>query len=261
MATLLEITQEILSVMTSDEVNSISDTAEAEAVARIVMATFDNMVSTRNWKNHKELLKLVSHSSSARPTHSAVPANTKELLFVNYNKTKSGDSRLYYEPVKWKEPDQFTLYTNGRDSTSSTVQTVTDGTGVVLLIANDKQPQWYTSFDDDNIVFDSFDSAVDSTIQTSKIQAFGYIQPVSTFSNTWEPDIPKEAIRSLIEQAKSTARFQLDSVTDIKAEQEALRQRRWLSQRNWTVNGGLKYPNYGRKSTKGARDATFKENR
>ena len=40
--------------------------------------------------------------------------------------------------------------------------------------------------------------------------------------------------------------FKLKEVQDIKSEQEAGRQQRWLSRKAWTVNGGIRYPNYGR---------------
>lgn len=258
--TLLDITQEILTVMTSDEVNSIYDTAEAEAVARIVMSTFDAMVSNKNWETHKELIKLDSFSDSDKPTHCRLPTNVKELLFINYNKQKVGETRLRYEPIKYKLPEEFLIYVNHRDSTKATVQTVTDPTGIKLLILNDRHPTYYTSFDDNTIVFDSFDSEVDDTIQPSNTQAYGYRMPVAELSDSWEPDLPPEAIKALVEEAKSTARFQLDSTTDVKAEQEAARQKRWLSRKSWSVDGKLRYPNYGRRTRKLQYDPTFRNN-
>ena len=258
--TLLDITQEILTVMTSDEVNSIYDTAEAEAVARIVCSTFEAMVSNKNWESHKELIQLESFSDNARPTHCRLPENVKELIFVKYNKMKEGDARLRYEDVKWKDPEDFLIYVNHRDSTSSTVQTVTDPTGIKLLILNDRHPSYYTSFDDSTMVFDSFFSTVDDTIQPSNTQAYGYVMPEPTLADSWEPDLPKEAIKALVEEAKSIARFQIDSTSDVKAEQESARQKRWLSRKSWSVNGGLKYPNYGRRTNKVMYDPTFKRN-
>ena len=61
--TLLDITQEILNSMTGDEVNSIFDTAEAEAVARIVVSVFEGLVSNRNWAQHKSLFQLESFNA------------------------------------------------------------------------------------------------------------------------------------------------------------------------------------------------------
>ena len=182
------------------------------------------------------------------------------MLLINYNKTKSGSTRLYFEPIKWKEPDDFLRYLNMRDSTATDVQQVTDPSGIVLLIKNDKQPQYYTSFDDENIVMDSWDSAIDDTVHESKIQAYGYIIPSAEFDNSWIPDLPEEAFALLYNEALSKARFQLDTISDQKAEQESNRQNRWLARKGWRVNGGIKYPNYGRRGKKHHRDVTFKEN-
>ena len=259
MATLLEITQEILSDMTSDEVNSISDSAESEAVARIVVATYEAMVSNRNWPHLRELLKITAFSDSTKPTHMLLPSNVKELITLNYNKRLVGETRIRYEPVKWKDPDAFLVYTNRRNSTATSTQTVTDATGVKLLIENNAHPTYFTSFDDETIIMDSFNSPLDNTLQEVHTQAFGYIMPTTSFTDDWEPDLPKEAMRALIEEAKSKAQFKINTINDPKAEQESVRQQRWLSRKAWTINGGIRYPDYGRKGRRTVtRDVNFK---
>ena len=50
--TLLEIVQEILSDMDSDEVNSIDDTVESQQVASIVRSAYMAIMSNRNWHTH-----------------------------------------------------------------------------------------------------------------------------------------------------------------------------------------------------------------
>lgn len=256
--TLLNITQEILTVMTSDEVNSITDTAEAEAVARIVVSTFESMVSNRNWPSHKRPITLESPSSTLQPTHISLPSNVKELVSISYNKAKLGDDKLRYDTVKWKEPDEFLMYTNSRNSTKTNVQTVEDDTGIKFLILNDCHPTYYTTFNDKTMVFDSFESDVDDTLHPDNFQTIGYIMPKAQLKDGWVPDLPKEAIATLVEEAKSTARFQIDSVQDIKAERLARKNDRWLARKSWSVNGGIKYPDYGRKSRKRSRDTTFR---
>ena len=258
--TLLDITQEILSAMTGDEVNSIHDTAEAESVATIVVSVFESLVSNRNWSSHKQMFTLDSSTDSELPTHATLPENCKELLSLSYNKRKLDDPRFYYKEITWKAPDDFLRYTNARDSSKDYIKTVIDPTGVRLFIRNDTQPTYYTSFDDETIIFDSWFSSLDSTIQSNYTQAWGYIMPEATYADDWVPDLPKEAFKLLIEEAKSTARFQLDSTTDIKAEAEAGKQNRWLARKNWSVNGDLNYPNYGRRSVH-VRDRTFKDDR
>lgn len=259
--TLLKMTQEILTVMTSDEVNSITDSAEAEAVATIITSVFEDMVSNRNWPHLRQLIQLESFSDDDKPTHLKLPDRVKELVLINYDRQTESNNRIDYHPVKYKHPDEFLMYTNNRSSTSDTTELVTDPSGVQLLIYNDKYPQYFTSFDDETVVFDSYDKEVDDTLQVHKFQVVAFMMPTSRFEDDWVPDLPDEAFRALVSEAKSTAQFNLQTVQDIKAEQEANRQQRWLSRKAWKTNGGVRYPNYGRKSRKVYKDSTFKQDR
>ncbi len=257
--TLLEIVQDILSDMTSDVINSIDDTEESQQVAQIVKSTFMAMMSNRNWPHTRRLVKLIASTDSDRPTHMTIADEIKEMISVYYDKRKNGDTRLLYQEVKWKEPDDFLRLTNSRNSDLANSLVVTDPSGVVLIIQNDKAPTYYTSFDDSTMVFDSWDSDVENTLQESKTQARAYVTPTFEMDDAYIPDLPEEAFSAFLEEAKSRAQFKLHSVQDVKSEQEAKRQQNWLSRKAWRVAGGIRYPNYGRKGRRYYRDPTFKE--
>ena len=246
--TLLAIVQEILSDMDSDVINSINDTDEAGQVAQIVKSTYDAMISNRNWPHTKRIIHLDSYSDSDKPTHMIISEDFKEIISIYYDKKKNGETRLLYQEVKWLDPDDFLRHTNSRNSDDDIITTVTDPSGVLLLIQNNKAPTYYTSFDDETIVFDSYDSEVDNTIQASKTQARAYVIPDFIIDDDTIPDLPLEAFSALIEEAKSKSMYKLKQTQDIKSEQEAGRQQRWLSRKAWTVAGGIKFPNYGRKA-------------
>lgn len=247
---LLEIVQDILNDISSDFVNSIDDTEESQQVAQIVKSTFFAMMSNRNWPHLKRGLTITPYSDSSKPTHMKVVEDIKELLFINYDTRKSGETRKKFTEIKWMEPDVFLRKTNQEDNTKSYVNTVQDPSGLELFIRNDKAPQFYTSFDDNTLVFDSFDNAVDSTLQQTKMQAHGYVFPSWTHTDSFVPDLPAEAFTALIEEAKSKSAMKLNQSPDQKAEQEAVRQNRWLSRKGWQINGGIQYPDYGRKPRK-----------
>ena len=256
--TLLQIVQDILSDMSSDTVNSIDDTEEATQVAQIVQSTYNSMLTNRNWPHTKRTIQLTAYADGTKPTHMYLPQNVKELVTVSYNKQKHTSPRILYEPVRFKENDDFLRLANLNDSTQATTQLVTDPSGIQLLIKNNKAPDFWTSFDDTTMVFDSYDSTIDSTIQTSKTQVLAYITPVFSMTDGYTPDLPEEAFMALIEEAKSRAMFRLKATQDIKAEQESTRQQKWLSRKSWRTHGGIRYENYGRKSRKGDRDPTFR---
>jgi len=256
--TLLKIVQDILSDMSSDFANSITDTEEAQQVAQIVESTFNAMVSNRNWPHTKRLIQFDAYTDNTKPTHMLLPVSVKELIELNYNKQRQSTTRILYQPVRWKENDEFLRLTNQNNNDSTTVQVVTDPSGIQLLIQNNKAPDFFTSFDDNTIVFDSYDNLVDSTIQASKIQATGYIMPVFVMDDNYIPDIPEEAFMALVNEAKSVCMLRIKSTQDIKAEQESTRQQRWLSRKAWKVHGGIRYDNYGRRSRKYHKDPTFR---
>lgn len=258
--TLLEITQEILSDMDSDNVNSIFDTFESEQVAQIVKSTFFSIISTRDWPHLKKLVSLVPSGSLSLPTHMSIEDGVTRLISINYNCAKPNDTRRYYRPVEWREPDHFLQITNAQNTDTDFVDIIVDPSGIELLIRNNQNPAYFTSFDDKTLVFNSYDSEVDDTLQESKVQAQAYVMPGWEMTDTFVPDLPSEAFIALVEEAKSRAMLRLKQMEDPKAEQESRRQQRWLSRNDWRVKGGIKTPNYGRKSMKFRRDPTFERN-
>lgn len=258
--TLLEMTQDILSDMDSDSVNSIFDTFESEQVAQIIKSTFFSMMTTRDWPHLKKLIQLIPSTDNSLPTHMYVPEAVSRMVSINYDAAREGDTRKIYRPVTWREPDDFLRLTNAQNSDTAEVDIIIDPTGVELLIRNNQAPTFFTSFDDKAIVMNSYDKEVDDTLQNDKTQARAYVLPGWDMEDQFVPDLPDEAFMALLEEAKSRCMFRLKQMEDPKAEQEARRQQRWLSRNDWKVKGGIKTPNYGRNSRKYRRDPTFDRN-
>lgn len=248
--TLMDIVSDILSDMNSDEASSITDTVESLQVAKIVESTYRDLMARKNWPHLKKLIQFSASGTTDRPTHMAVPELIKEVVKVSYNKKKVTDTRQKWEEVKWMEPDDFLRYTNGFNTDNSNTDEITDTTGVKFLIKNDKAPAYYTSFDDDNIVFDSYDSDVDSTLQASKTQVLAYMFPEFTLSDSFIPDMPVEMFPAFLAECKSVCFARIKQAPDAKSEQQSVKGMSWLSNKAWQVAGGWQFPNYGRQSKK-----------
>jgi hypothetical protein len=245
---LLEMVQDILSDMDSDEVNSIDDTIESAQVTKILKSVYFEMIGNRNWPHLRKLIVLDSIGNTAYPNYLVVPSDVKEMVSFSYDKRKSTDTRAVIQEVHWKEPDDFLRYIASRNGDNANVDTVTDFGGSKLLILNDVAPTYYTSFDDVRIVTDSYDSVVDSTLQGSKTQCIAYVNPVWEHDNDFIPNLPIDAFPAFLAEAKSTCFINVKQLPNQKAEQKAGRQQRWLSRKAWKVHGGVKYDDYGRKS-------------
>lgn len=260
-STLIEIVTDILSDMDGDYVSSINDTDESMQVAQIVKSTYQAMMSNRNWPHTAKILNITPYSDNTLPTHMKIKDSWKEMISIYYDARRNNDLRLDYKQIKYIDPDHFLRLTNQRNSTDPNCMVVTDPSGVKLLIMSNKSPEYYTSFNDTDLVFDSYDIGVDDTLQGSKTQARAYTIPPFELVDDHVPDLPDEAFTALIEEAKSKAQFKLHQVQDIKSEQEANRQQRWLSRKDWKVHEKDIYPyDYGRGRHGGRyrKDPTFR---
>tara|TARA_R110000772_G_scaffold64511_3_gene144277 strand:- start:231 stop:1046 length:816 start_codon:yes stop_codon:yes gene_type:complete len=246
--TLLEIVQDILNDADSDQVNSINDTVESLQVAQIVKTSYFEMIANRNWPHLRRTVRLVDVLDTTRPTHLRLPEGTKELLLFNYNKRKEDDlTRDRYQSVQYQEPEVFLDRSNRRNSTESNVGTAEDFGGVNFHYRNDIPASYYTSFDDDYVVLDAYDGDIETTLHADQTQCVIYFDPVWVHDDSALPDLPSEAFPALLEEAKSTAFVVLKQEANVKSEQKARRQQRWLSRKARKISGGVKYPDYGRK--------------
>lgn len=246
--TLFEIVDDILNDLDADKVNSITDTVESEQVAQIVQTSYYEMLGNRNWPHTRKLVQFEALGDLTKPNYLKAPEAMKELVFFKYDVRKDGETVPNLETMEYKEPEAF-LHMVARRSGDNLSQVI-DFSGSTLLIFNDKAPQYWTSFDDEYVVVDSYDAAVDDTLKQSKTQCLAYISPPWVHVDTFVPDLPIEAFPALIEEAKSTAFLALKQVGNQKAEQKSSRQQKWLSRKAWALEGGIKYENYGRKSRK-----------
>ena len=255
--TLLDMVQDILSEMDSDEVNSFSDTIEAEQVAQVIKTTYMEMMSNRNWPHLKKLIQLPSSTLTTLPTHQKLGVDVKELTMVKYDVRKGSETKRVYKDIKYLPPEDFLQKTNSRDSDETDSQLIVDPTGVELILKTNKAPEYFTSFDEEVLVFDSYDNTAGSTIVTARFQCQGYVMPTWVAKDHAYPDLPSEAFAALLEEAKSVCFHTLKQSNNDKAEQKARRQQRWLSQKAWAVADNELYPDYGRKRTSQIRNPYF----
>jgi len=244
--TILDMVQDIASDINSDEVNSITDSLESIQISKIIKSVYDEMMGRKNWPHLKQLTTLDASGDSTKPVHMKMPVATKEIHSIQYDGVKFGETRSRIQEVVYITPDEFLVRANNLNSDNAIVQSVTDFTGVKFLIKNNSRPEFYTSFDDEWLVFDSFDSTVDTTLQSSKTQCMATISPTITLSDSSIPDLPIEAFPAFLAEAKSACFARIKDSPDEKSEQQSRRSHAWLSRKSWSAGTGIQFPNYGR---------------
>jgi len=215
-STLLQVVQSILSDMDSENVNAIADTVEAQQIASVVEDTYFNIIAARDIPEHKKLIPLVSLSSTARPTHFTYPARTKELIRVDYNIGTA--SAPDYREIVYVEP---LVFMNRMDETAKKVTTVDQS--VELFVANDKDPSYYTSFNDNHIIMDAYDVSVEATLASNKTRAFCSIYPTFSQTDSFAIDLDQTLMPLLLAESKSACFSLFKGGSDPKVEQSARR--------------------------------------
>lgn len=249
--TLLQITQDILNDLGSDEVNSIDDTVESQQVASIIRQCYEEIIANRNWPHLQKITTLNSSLLPEFPTAFRIPENMKELIEFRYDCQRANDNgRVKYVTMKYLYPDEFLKLTGNRNTLNPNVMTVISPQGIKVAINTNYPPAYWTSFDDDWIVLDSFQADIETTLMSSKSIITAYFEPEWVHLDNAVPDLPSEAFALLTEEAKSTAFFALKEEINQKAEAKAQRQQKWLSRKARRLNNFVRYDNYGRRSRK-----------
>lgn len=238
--TLLQIVQSILSDMDSEDVNSISDTVEAQQVASVVEDTYYNIVAAREIPEHNKLMTLTAMGDTAKPTHFQYPSNTKHIERVEYNIGSVADKD--FAEIRFVDPVWFLDH---MDEDALLVETYEGN--LDIFVSTDKAPEYYTSFDDNYIIMNSYNSSVEASLQESKIRAFGSTYPTFSQVDSFEPDLDNTLMPLLLAEAKSTCFSLFKGGSDPKIEQAARRLKSYVQNDMHKTRRANIRNNYGRK--------------
>lgn len=241
--TLLSIVKDILNDTDGEDVNSISESVEALQIANVVKSTFNDLIATREIPEHGSLIKLTSLSDSNFPTHFVLEDEQSKITDIWYD--VSSDNTYEYRKLKYLDQIDFLLMVDKRSVNYVNVDDKSAGSN--LRIINNRSPHYYTTFDDKHIVLDSFDAAVDTTLQHRKIRALGNSFPAFYVSDEYVPDIDANMFPYLIQESKSRAFSLFKGQVDQKIEQSARRQKVYIQNDKRRISSSTNRRDYGRR--------------
>lgn len=224
--TLLELTQAVLSSINGDEVDSITDTQEAQQVVEIIKTVYDSIVSRGGLPTHKSLFNLTSSGNSLKPVLMTMPNTVTDIEWIKYDKKRTTDTDPKWTEICYLPLHQYIDMVNSLRPSETNVDSLShtvNGFTFSFNYRNDIGPTYYTTFDDNTLIFDGVDTAVDSTLQTSKTLCYGELANTFTMSDTWVPLLQPQQFTLLLNEAKSTAWAELKQSENPKAEQHARR--------------------------------------
>lgn len=231
--TLLQMTQNILSALDSDPVDSIDETVEAVQVAEIVKESYFDLISQRDWPFLFVLSSLEALGDTNNPTKMKIPDTYNKIKWVKYNRKE----------VQYADPETFHTIISQRLPQAGVINSA----GYVT----NQDPQYWTSYDDTFIIFDGYNQSVETTLQASKSAVYGIQQSNWSQVDSFIPNIPEKFFPTLLAEAKSQAFVNLKQQSNAREERKATRGRMIMRNESWrNENGEAKYNtkvSYGRK--------------
>ena len=226
--TLLQMTQEILSNMDSDEINTLSETTEAMQVARCIRQTYYNLIEDLNPPQHYIPFNLTA-TDSTTPTIMSLPDKIVKLQWIKYNKQGVSETAPFLEEVYFMPKDEFfkRMYLLNADETYiETFNYSLDGILVPIIYRTDRMPTYYTSLDNSGlIVFDSLDTAVETFLTGTKSYGYGRKEVEFQLTDSFIPDLEEPMFARLLNESKVLAFAELKSVDHAIANRDAKRAR------------------------------------
>lgn len=221
--TLLDLVQRVLSAMNHDSVNSISDTVESQQIADEARNVYYDLMDRADWPHLIDLMPLEALGNTSKPNFLKIPEDVVRIDDVRYEVTLSGITNRHFDSITYLSPQEFLDQIIPRNTDNTNVDVITNDNGVPLFIINDERPHWWTSFDDEEIVFDSYDSAVDTTLQASKSLILAKKIPTWTNSDTFIPDMPDQMFSTFVAEVTASAFTYWKQGASVKDEQRAAR--------------------------------------
>ena len=230
--TLLDMTQNILSRMSSDEVNSISDSAESLQVANIIKNKYFDIISRVDLPEHDQIIQLDPSLDASNPVLMFVPtgiAGIKWLKYFDSNATNPSPAPGYLY-VTVLPVSQFIDMTNKFNPTESDVDSFTFqdtsnnfDTNTTFYFKTQQQPRFCTIISNYYVIFDAFDNTQDTTLQASKTMALGRVVPHFDMVDSFIPNLADEEFQLLINEATALAFYELKQQPHALATQEVKR--------------------------------------
>jgi hypothetical protein len=243
--TLLQMVQSILEQSDTEFVNSINDSIEAIQCAGVIRDIYFANVATKRYKELEGLIQLESLADNDYPNYLKLPDGVTSLKWVHYNKSLDGGQE--YKPITFVKPEDFLRKTSTADDGSSRVDIIFERqSGTPLLIYNDVMPDFYTTFDDEYLVFNSYNSSVENTLQGSKSRSMAKSLPTWTMADDFIPHLNTYEFPHLLAESKSTFMSLFKNVVDPKIEQLARRQKNFRQDENRLEENYRAAPHYGR---------------
>lgn len=246
--TLLRVVQDYVTFVDGFPVDSIFDSEESQQAALIAQHVYDTIVDKNQDLPFETVVRsLDSSGDDTRPCVLAIPSEIRRIHTAEiwYNTAEEG---VEWKPVRYLRPEEFLKLPDMQYFSSESNKQVMEVNGTQFVIRNDKSPDYCTSFDQQEIIFDSFDSNIDTTLQESKTKVIATQVPVFLIQDNFEIPLPERMHSGYTDLVIQECCAALRSMTISTVSRRANQFLAKMQQTQRTVGGKLHSPKrYGRR--------------
>jgi len=191
--TLLQVVQKYMDRTSGFPVASITDLDEALQVASVAEDVFYEMVQMYpNLLFTQKSRTLDSVGDITRPNYLKIPEALQRIQesVLYYNVSKGVNNTTDYKEIPYVTPLEFLSRTSRYTDTDTNTSVIQGYNNETTVVYTDSDPNFYTSFDGVYITTDSYNSALDSTLQASKTKVVSTEMPEWTQEDQFVIPIP-----------------------------------------------------------------------
>lgn len=186
----------MLTATDSENVTGVGQTEDAGMCVNIANREFERLISGYRWRHTRTLGKL------------EVTSNLNEMTLPT-TAIALDPNTMYYagDRVYWMDHDRFLAYTITRNTSESNISEVNN-----VHVYTDRNPQYFTSFNDSTIVFDSYPNS--SGLLKANTDVMLYDHPTSRLTADGEYfDLPPQAFPALTQRCIARAILEIKGDT------------------------------------------------
>lgn len=214
---LLYTVQRVCEKLDLDVVNSINDSPDAILIAREAEDTLYDLFTRNEWPERYDATVLESVGNLSNPTALRIPSNVTKIKSLRYDVTETGDANQTYREITKLDPEEFLEYTYSRATSESDVSVITYN-GIDIFVLNDTQPTYYTTFDNEHVILDSYNSTLESTLQGSKSVVVAASVPTFVMQDSYIIPLDENTYPLYLAELTAACSLALNGSNDIESE-------------------------------------------
>ena len=247
--TLLQIVQKVAQKINSDEVTSLTEgSVEILDIAEMCREVLEDLSIRNDWEFLKDQLMPLEAGTNA--IELTIPDNVKKVQTLRYRYTEGGVQKGF-RTLTYLHPDDFLHRLQNNRPSEPNTDTITIN-GIELYPRTNRQPRYWTSFNEQTVVVDSYDAAENPTgVEATDSTILATINLDFTGSDVdgWIAPIPEQLFTLWEQECVAEGFVQFRQAENPRAERRSRRSYIQQIRKEPVTNKdeGTKEVNYGRK--------------